>query len=293
MLRDKIADVCYTARTRYYYKDGQKIWLDTLVCERAIFNPAKAELSSSAWVDSVDKSQKSDSDIVESQKSDSDNAERAARRARKKLYELALCNEDLTCFCTLTVSPDVGMRYDYNKLVKLLKDWLGNRVQRQGLKYILVPELHKDGAVHFHGLFNEALRLVDSGTVLVPCRSKPVRISTADKLHVSTDDRQPVYNVADWDIGYSTAMLTSERSGGSREAAAAYVSKYISKDTYGGKVGGRYYLSGGKLARPECVYYNAAIDHDLGDCDDYTVKEFGICGTSWQLLRPTAQQKGG
>lgn len=33
---------------------------------------------------------------------------------------------------------------------------------------VLVPERHKDGAIHLHGFFNDALPLVDSGTISRP-----------------------------------------------------------------------------------------------------------------------------
>src|SRR5699024_1127641 len=98
-------------------------------------------------------------------RSDPNAAQRAARRARKELFLCAACNPDLDCFVTLTQAPDkVGDRYDYKEAVRRLGRWLDNRVRRRGLKYIFVPELHQDGAVHWHGLCSSAaLRLVDSG----------------------------------------------------------------------------------------------------------------------------------
>ena len=38
-----------------------------------------------------------------------------------------------------------------------MRNWLSDRVKRKGLKYVLVPEMHKDGAWHFHGFTNLAL----------------------------------------------------------------------------------------------------------------------------------------
>ncbi|MFQ7854076.1 MAG: hypothetical protein ACLRIS_01925 [Flavonifractor plautii] len=56
-------------------------------------------------------------------------------------------------------------RYDVREVTRHLNHWLDNQVRRKGLAYVLVPERHKDGAIHFHGFFNDALEARDSGTV--------------------------------------------------------------------------------------------------------------------------------
>lgn len=156
---------------------------------------------------------------------------RAAARARKQLFELCACN-DFDLFFTLTLDKEKIDRYDYKEAIKKLSQWLDNRVRRRGLRYVAVPELHKDGAVHFHGLCNsEACRLVDSGR--------------KDKGH-------PIYNVSDWHFGFTTAVKLY----GERNAAAHYVAKYVTKSTACGTIGGRYYFHGGDLQKARCVYYH-------------------------------------
>lgn len=163
---------------------------------------------------------------------------RGARRARKRLYELARCN-DFDTFITLTLSPEEIDRYDYKAVVGKLNDWLDNRVRRKGLRYILVAERHKDGAIHFHGLVNgEALKLVDSG-------------------HSDGAGRK-IYNVADWRLGFTTAVKVDENYG----RVCSYVSKYITKQQSGeageaGPVGGRWFYHGGALEEPRVRICNA------------------------------------
>ena len=84
------------------------------------------------------------------------------RRARAKVRRLALSN-DFRWFVTLTLDPQKVDRYDPAAVVRKLNQWCSNQVKRKGLCYILVPERHKDGALHFHGFFNDALEAVDSG----------------------------------------------------------------------------------------------------------------------------------
>ena len=152
---------------------------------------------------------------------------RGAARARKELFRCALCNPDLDTFLTFTQSPElVADRYDYKEAVHRLGVWLDNRVRRRGLKYIFVPELHQDGAIHWHGLCNgDALRLVDSGH----------------------KDRggEVIYNVADWKFGFTTATRVRDHG-----AACRYVAKYITKQMDAKTIGGRYWLHGGKLQKP-------------------------------------------
>lgn len=75
------------------------------------------------------------------------------------------------------------------------------------MKYLVVPELHKDGAYHFHGLFANVndLTFVDSGK-----RDAENRI---------------IYNVGEYRLGFVTATQVD-----SLEHACSYISKYTTKD---------------------------------------------------------------
>lgn len=74
-------------------------------------------------------------------------------RARSRCRELALCNK-WDYFGTFTFSPEKCNRYDLTSLSHKLRQWLGNYKRRYAplLRYLLIPEQHKDGAFHLHGL---------------------------------------------------------------------------------------------------------------------------------------------
>lgn len=267
----------YNARTRFYYKGNEKIWLDTLVCDKPIFNPNKLECV-------ADEVAAGDSIIHESDSTDEETALRSSRRARNKVFELCLCNEDLQYFVTFTLDKCKIDRKDYAAVIKKLNSWLDYRVRNLGLKYVMVAEYHSNKAIHFHALMNDVLELVDSGTVLIPERDKPVKVSTAHRIGSDPEFWQTVYNVPAWKLGFSTAMKCDEGAKNhSHVATCGYISKYITK---GGKVGGRYYLSGGDLARPECHYYNSEFIHADPEHADIKRKEFEICGTSFIQEKP-------
>lgn len=79
----------------------------------------------------------------------------ALYRARSMVREYALCN-DWPYFCTFTFDRLKIDRYDLRTVLNTLMQWLANLRKRKypGLRYLLVPEFHKDGAIHLHGFFD-------------------------------------------------------------------------------------------------------------------------------------------
>ena len=174
--------------------------------------------------------------------------ERSMRRAKGKLRRLALAN-DFKYFVTLTLDPSKVDSHDGAAVVRKLNAWCSNMVQRHGLRYILVPERHKKGGIHFHGFFNDALAAVDSGFIRVPWAKKPRKPrSAADRQEWLAAGGRIVYNLPGWTLGFTTAMDLY----GAYPAAVSYVCKYIGKD--GEKPAGRWYYSGGDLHEPEISY---------------------------------------
>lgn len=153
--------------------------------------------------------------------------ERSKRRARAKLRRLALAN-DFKWFVTLTLDPAKIDRNDGAAVARALGRWADNMVRRKGLKYVLVPELHRKGGIHFHGFFNDAVKVTDSG-------------------HKDASGH-PIYNLPEWTLGFTTAIALY----GDYPSAVGYVSKYIGKQDV--RPMGRWYYSGGALAEPGKVY---------------------------------------
>lgn len=150
---------------------------------------------------------------------------RSKRRSRAAVWDYVQCNPELDTFVTLTLSARSVDRYDYSAIVALLRGWLSNRVQRSGLRYILVPEHHKDGAIHWHGLCNAAaLSLTPTGLF-------------------NADWERPIWRVGDYPFGRTQAVIIGEE----RERSARYCCKYISKTDE--RCGGRRYLHGASSAR--------------------------------------------
>jgi hypothetical protein len=177
--------------------------------------------------------------------------ERSMRRARAKLRRLALSN-DFQYFVTLTLDPAKIDRHDGAAVTKALGRWCDNMVRRHGLRYILVPEQHKDGAYHFHGFMaGSGLIARDSGHEI---------------------GGRTAYNLPQWPYGFTTAQPLY----GEYAAAVAYCCKYIGKQQ-GQRPLGRWYYSGGELSEPKKKY----TDLEYRDVDNSV--EFSIPGAKMKI----------
>lgn len=76
-------------------------------------------------------------------------------RAKSSIREYALCN-DWEWFVTFTLDKSKQDRYDLEEWIKSFGYWVGNynKAFHTKLKYLLIPEQHKDGAWHMHGLLS-------------------------------------------------------------------------------------------------------------------------------------------
>jgi hypothetical protein len=192
-----------------------------------------------------------------------------------------LCRANaFTWFITLTLSPEKVNRYDDRDNLRRLTNWLRNTAAREGLAYVLVPERHQDGALHFHGLINDALELDRSGTFIPPEGGRPrMPRSKRQRAEWIAAGAHEVFNLPQWRFGFSTAIKLY----GDRDAAINYVCKYIGKAMEGttgapaAKIGGRWVYSGGPLKRPA----QTLLDVDFEEAQqgmggyEYTVKATG------------------
>lgn len=125
-------------------------------------------------------------------------------RAKSKIFQYAMCN-DFEYFVTLTLDSKKYDRYNLKKFVSDLGHMIRNNRARKGwnLQYILIPEQHKDGAWHLHGLFShipsEFLEINKNGYLDFPQYSKK--------------------------FGYCSLSKIKDKN-----KCASYITKYVSKD---------------------------------------------------------------
>lgn len=207
-----------------------------------------------------------------------DNVLRAVRRAKAKMRDYCY-STPFKWFVTLTLDRAKIDRYDVPEIVRKMNQWCSDQVKRHGLTYVLVPELHRDGAVHFHGFFNDVLEAVDSGTVIPAAGGRPiVPQSPAHRDKLLQDGGHIVYNLPAWKLGFTTAIALY----GDYRKAVGYVLKYVGKalsaDGTPRKIGGRWYYSGGELRRPDVSYTDdyAGMLAQEGDAYVFEVPQAGV-----------------
>lgn len=258
----------FNCRKKYIIDEhGEMVLVQTMVCEKPIFNPYGLEREKKSTADKKEKLMREKEILLEYQAEnmssaladrleeiDRQNICSATRRAKRKVYDYIMANPDLCYFVTLTLNGEKFSRYDTQEACKRLNKYLANRVQRNGLKYVFVPELHKDGAIHFHGLINEAVEMCTSGTYIPPSGGKPLKAETLRKKRIPLAECQEVYNIPDWEYGFTTAMHIY----GERGKTGSYVAKYITKQENSDfrKICGRYYYSSRNLSEPIYQYSN-------------------------------------
>lgn len=125
-------------------------------------------------------------------------------RTKSKVFELAYCNP-FNLFVTLTIDQRKYDRKDlkrYHKdLTQFIRDY--NKKHRLAIKYLLIPERHKDGSWHMHGFL----------------MGLPI-----DHLAINE------HGYMDWQPYREKFGFISIDRIRSQEGASKYITKYISKD---------------------------------------------------------------
>ncbi len=249
-------DILVNGRIKYIPDDKGEYFPYELTCfDRNIYATADIEKVFSLADGEKEKKKKREATPSD----DEESRRKSYNRARNNLFDLLMCTPAFDCFVTLTFDGRLIDRYNYDEIVKRIGVWLDNRVRRKGLKYVLVPEHHKDGAVHFHGLMNTA--------ALTLSRSFNAHNGSA----LFDDEGRPIFNIADFTLGFTTVIPLSGDN--ARVATAKYCYKYITK-SQGKKVGGRYYLSGGDLGRPRYEY--VICDYDSISGKEMEIKQANL-----------------
>ena len=150
---------------------------------------------------------------------------RSIMRTRQNLQDLVKCNR-FELFCTFTFDRRKIDRYNLNACYLAMSKWLHNQkaLNSPALAYVIVPERHKDGAIHFHALINGFCgRLKPSGHF---------------------QNGREVFNITGYRSGFSTAVKIDNV-----DKVSSYVRKYITKDMVK-DFGRRRYFASRNLIRP-------------------------------------------
>lgn len=181
------------------------------------------------------------------------------RRAKSKVFELALCNP-FSFFCTLTFSKDkVKDRYDLDGCMKSFSKWLNNYNYRKGgasVQYLLIPEPHQDGAWHLHGLMSG---IPESDLHLFRCDEH-----LPSRIHKELAKGHEIFQWKSYDKKFGYCTLSPVRS---LDAVSKYITKYITKELGSSvkELNAHLYYRSQRLRQKELLY--SAPDCVLPDPD--------------------------
>lgn len=135
-------------------------------------------------------------------------------KIKRKIRGYMLTN-DWKYFVTLTIDPKKINSFDYDVAKKRLLTWCSSQRRKKGaFNYLFIPEMHKSGAIHFHGVIggNDGIEFTQATNSRT---GKPMVRNGRD-----------VYNLKSWSkIGFSDCEKIENL-----EATSTYITKYITKE---------------------------------------------------------------
>lgn len=141
-------------------------------------------------------------------------------RTRARVFELACCNP-WEYFVTLTLDPQKYDRTNLEQYRKDLSQYIRDfrKKSNTNVKYLLVPEQHKDGSWHMHGFLMG----------LPPSELREFTLS--DHLPYAIRNRLTQgKHIYTWEAYAHKFGYTSIERIDNGEAASKYITKYITKD---------------------------------------------------------------
>lgn len=180
---------------------------------------------------------------------------------KRRIRGYALAN-DFEWFVTLTIDPKKNNSFDYNHSKTMLLKWCRfMRDTYDKFDYLIIPEFHKSGAIHFHGLLgNISANFVEA-------------THPNNGLPLLRNERQ-IYNLDDWKYGFTDCekIVDSEKT-------ASYLTKYITKElmTHKDMFRKKRYFNSKGLKKPQIEYITSETD----DLKGFT-PNFGIVETDSQ-----------
>ena len=143
-------------------------------------------------------------------------------RSKSRIFELAMCNE-FKYFCTFTQDEKLRDRFDLKEfrkdLAQLVRNLNRNRSEENKIKYLLIPEQHKNGAWHLHGLLQ--------GITPDDLREFTLKEKLPERIRKQIAKGVKIYDWTRYRKAFGFFTCTEIES---QTACAKYITKYISKD---------------------------------------------------------------
>ena len=168
------------------------------------------------------------------------------KKVRENILNLSFNYSKWEYFITLTFDFRNRGEYSHEKAIELLSKWINNQKhQNKNMIYLLVPEFHKSGRLHFHGLIANV-----PNWKFEKSRYKSGRLKIVHGLQI--------YNLINYKLGFVEISKIQ-----SQEKVSNYITKYATKELITLKNKKRYWYSR-NLEKPKVEYdylFNSLQEH--------------------------------
>jgi hypothetical protein len=168
-------------------------------------------------------------------------------RTKNKIYNYARANK-WEWFLTFTFNPKYVDSFSYEEVSKFMSDflrWINDNTKRHGnpCKYLIVPEQHKSGRWHLHGIFS----------------GLDMNLWKFSYSGHNTNKGQPIFNIGCFPYGWTTATMVQDSS-----RVSHYIVKYITKDVFTRiKNKKRYWVTRNASSGEHSVYFMSQSEIEI------------------------------
>jgi hypothetical protein len=158
-------------------------------------------------------------------------------RAKEKIYGYFMAN-DWAYWATQTLDPENFDRFDLDEVIKKYNQKLYNLKKRScpELKWLIVPETHKDGAWHLHMFM-----------MGIPAD----RLRFSGCYHYCEGEKKPIYNWIDTEgYGFNYYLYIGDAGPKQKAKMVNYITKYITKELATERFNKKKYWTSKGLAEP-------------------------------------------
>lgn len=192
------------------------------------------------------------------------------KQVKTNIINLAFNYDKWEYFITLTFDFRKVGEYSHEKAIELLVKWINNQKhQNKNMRYLLVPEFHKSGRLHFHGLVADVPKWKFEKSIN-PNTGKPIK-----------QNGLQIYNLTNYKLGFTTISKIQDQ-----EKVSNYISKYATKELITLKNKKRYWYSR-NLEKPktEYLYIEENLSDYYKDCDISYNNVFNKENCSIEIIR--------
>lgn len=217
-----------------YYCDKEHIFLEEYNSVKKIFSNGLIKIKKTSFSNLKGIYRENQHNGTMSDQKREEKNKKYLKNVKTNIIDLALNYSNWEYFITLTFDDKEVGEYSHEKAISLLSKWIDNQKhQNRQMTYLLVPEFHESGRLHFHGLISN----VPKWKFTAARYPKDYKIKNFRGKLIKKNGLQ-IYNLDNYKLGFTTISKVQDQ-----EKVSNYISKYATKELITLKSKKRYWYS--------------------------------------------------